>query len=241
MSFKTLKPVSLRDQFVKEIERMILSEELKVGQKLPVERELARQMNLSVSVVNSGISELKRLGFLKIVPRHGVYVDDYIQNGNLDTMNAIFDYAGEKLDRETIDSLLDFCVDFDAVLVRKGVDHQTSEDLEKMAGIVEDMKKCPDPHEFGQLCFEFYHVMALSTDNTIYPLLLTSFRSLYVALYEISVHSGFYEDSVKAFETILDNLRRSDKEGAVHYICDEYIPYCRQCFEKMSAEEEKAN
>ena len=56
---------------------MILSGRLMVGEKLPPERELAESMQVSRAVVNSGITELARKGFLIIKPRVGTFVADY--------------------------------------------------------------------------------------------------------------------------------------------------------------------
>ena len=55
---------SLKDLFVKELENKILSGELKVGDKLPSERELASSMQVSRAVVNAGIAELEQKVFL---------------------------------------------------------------------------------------------------------------------------------------------------------------------------------
>ena len=46
-------------------------------------------MGISRSVVNSGIIELERMGFLTIKPRVGAFVADYRRKGNLEIMRAI--------------------------------------------------------------------------------------------------------------------------------------------------------
>ena len=47
----------------------ILSGELKPGDRLPPERELAEQLGFSRGSVNQGMLDLARMGFLRIVPR----------------------------------------------------------------------------------------------------------------------------------------------------------------------------
>ena len=71
MQFQKISTPSLKDLFVKELENKILSGELKVGDKLPSERELASSMQVSRAVVNAGIAELEQKGFLIIKPRIG--------------------------------------------------------------------------------------------------------------------------------------------------------------------------
>lgn len=53
----------LRDLFIEQLEHLILSGKLPVGEKLPPERQLAEMMQVSRAVVNSGISELEKKGF----------------------------------------------------------------------------------------------------------------------------------------------------------------------------------
>ena len=67
MEFEPLYAPSLKDLFVRKLQGMILSGELALGQKLPAERELCRQMGVSRAVVNGGIAELSRQGFLEVL------------------------------------------------------------------------------------------------------------------------------------------------------------------------------
>ena len=88
MEFERLYAPSLKDLFVQQLQGMILSGDLPLGTKLPPERELCQQMHVSRAVVNSGIAELARQGFLEVRPRQGAYVTDYRRNGNMDTLMA---------------------------------------------------------------------------------------------------------------------------------------------------------
>ena len=85
MQFQKISTPSLKDLFVKELENKILSGELKVGDKLPSERELASSMQVSRAVVNAGIAELEQKGFLIIKPRIGTFVENFYKNGTLET------------------------------------------------------------------------------------------------------------------------------------------------------------
>ena len=62
MEFEKISSPSLRELFVDQLENMILSGKLKIGEKLPPERQLAQMMQVSRAVVNSGIAELEKRG-----------------------------------------------------------------------------------------------------------------------------------------------------------------------------------
>ena len=104
--FEAIVAPTITEIFEQQIQGMILSGRLKTGEKLPTERELADSMRVSKSIVHLGIKNLERQGFLKIVPRHGVYVADFSETGNVDTLLALLKYNGGRLDRETVESLL---------------------------------------------------------------------------------------------------------------------------------------
>ena len=100
MDFTKIKAPTLKEIFVREIETMILSGKLKIGEKLPPERILAEQMQVSRAVVNSGISELSRKGFLEVKPRSGVFVIDYRRYGTTETLLSIMNYNGGQLNKD---------------------------------------------------------------------------------------------------------------------------------------------
>ena len=71
MEFKKISSPTLRELFVQQLEDLILSGKLKIGEKLPTERQLAESMQVSRSVVNNGLSDLEKKGFLVVKPRSG--------------------------------------------------------------------------------------------------------------------------------------------------------------------------
>lgn len=74
MVFREIVAPTVKELFVQQLEGMILSGELRPGDRLPTERELADEMKISKTVVHEGLRELHRLGFLDIASRRGVTV-----------------------------------------------------------------------------------------------------------------------------------------------------------------------
>ena len=107
MLFKKLSAPSLKELFVTELEGMILSGKLEIGAKLPPERELAESMQVSRAVVNSGIADMEKKGFLVVKPRIGTFVADYRKYGTADTLVAIMHYNGGMLRDKEVRSILE--------------------------------------------------------------------------------------------------------------------------------------
>ena len=117
IEFSKLNSPTLKDLFIKELETMILSGKLQIGEKLPSERELAKSMQVSRAVVNSGIAELSRKGFLNIKPRIGAFVADYRRNGTMETLISIMKYNGGRLRDAEIRSILELRIALDTLAV----------------------------------------------------------------------------------------------------------------------------
>ena len=72
----------LYEQIVNQIEQRIESGDLKVGDQLPSERELAEQFTVSRTAVREAVKALRQKGLLEIRPGRGTL----ITNGTSDTV-----------------------------------------------------------------------------------------------------------------------------------------------------------
>ena len=98
---------SLKDVFIERFESLILSGQLKIGQKLPSERELALRLGVSRPVVHSGLVDLEAKGLIALTPRVGAVVSDYRQEGSLALLNSLVAYQQGRLEPDLQQSLLD--------------------------------------------------------------------------------------------------------------------------------------
>ena len=95
MGFQQIQAPTLRELFVDQVIGMIFSGELRVGDRLPSERELSEQMHISRSMVHTRLEDLERMGFVRMEPRRGNYIEDYARHGNFETLMALGKYGGQ--------------------------------------------------------------------------------------------------------------------------------------------------
>ena len=141
MKFKALVAPTIGELFDSTIQDMILSGELAIGEKLPTEQELAEELRISKSAVHQGIKRLERQGFLRIVPRHGVFVANYPETGNLDTLVALLKHNGNKLDYKTVASVLQFREANEGMAVRMLAEKHTTGHILRLRMYIDDIKK----------------------------------------------------------------------------------------------------
>jgi len=184
---RLLKPLhteSLKDTFIKRFEELILSGAFPIGQRLPSERELALQLNVSRPVVHEGLVDLAAKGLVTLTPRVGTIVNDYRKEGSLALLTSLVNYHQGNLERGLLTSLLDMRLLFEVETARLAARHRTPDQLKSFRGLLQ--KEAAVNHlnsaEISELDFDFHHLLALSSGNNIYPLLLNSFKECYLNL-----------------------------------------------------------
>ncbi len=216
MDFAKLKAPTLKELFVREFETMILSGKLKIGQKLPPERILAEQMQVSRAVVNSGIAELSRKGFLKVKPRSGVFVMDYRRYGTVETLLSIMNYNGGQLLQDEIRSILEIKMIVDKLAVELSVDRHTDEDISSLENYLDKMQRQSDNNtKAADAAFSFYHELAMTSQNTLLPLIYRSFRVPVTHLWIRFIQKYSNELVCNNAREILTALKNHDKAKAV--------------------------
>ena len=156
MPFQEIVAPSIRELFVQQLTGLILSGELRPGDRLPTERELADEMKISKTVVHEGIRELRRQGFLDVSSRRGVTVADYAQTGSLETLMAIMDYHGGLPDRKT-----------EADLAALRALQQQAEEASVRG-----------EEEFAEALLRYHRGITFLSGNTITPLIFNAFRKV---------------------------------------------------------------
>lgn len=220
MEFTKISSPSLRDLFVEQLENLILSGKLKIGEKLPPERQLAEMMQVSRAVVNSGLGELERKGFLIVRPRIGTFVADYRRKGTLDTLLSIMKYNGGRLRNEEIRSILEVRVALDTLAAQLCIDRISDEEIELLREKTEKIREAQSITEAAKAAFEFQHEFALLSHNTLIPLIFQSFRTPVCALWErfctLYGIPALYQNTMKLWTFIRDR----DTDSAIAWIQD---------------------
>lgn len=233
MVFKKLSAPSLKELFVTELEHMILSGKLEIGEKLPPERDLAESMQVSRAVVNSGISELEKKGFLVVKPRIGTFVADYRRYGTTETLVSIMQYNGGMLRDKEIRSTLEVRIIFMNLAATLAIDHASDEEIQSLEKYVNDLKQCTDPEETASLIFQFSHELSFISGNSLLPLFFISFRDLVCSLWSRYAEKYGCDALAESAATIYKHVADRDKEAATSYISrstQESIDGCREIY-----------
>ncbi|MEO2239369.1 GntR family transcriptional regulator [Dorea sp. YH-dor226] len=218
MEFKKISSPSLRELFVEQLQHMILSGKLKIGEKLPPERQLAEMMQVSRAVVNGGITELEKMGFLVVKPRSGTYVADYRRKGTINTLLSIMKYNGGRIRNEEIRSIFEVRIALDTLAARLCIDRITDEEVELLLGKVNEIRDASKVSIAIQAAFEFQHEFALMSGNTLIPLIFQSFKAPIFTMWERFCDLYGVQALYESNYTMWSYIRDRDTDGAVAWI-----------------------
>ncbi len=217
MPFNELVSPSLTDLFTKKIEEMILSGELKPGEKLPTERELSESMRVSRAVINSGVGRLERTGFLRVVPRKGTYVVDYVRDGNIDVLTSILEYSGTRFTPELFDPLIQCLYHLEPPFFALAAKNAAPQQLDRMDALKDQLKLCRNVEQVAENVFAFIHESAIASGNIIWPLINRTLKPIYVCLCSLDSRFASRETVERVYEMeerLMAALRRGDAEAA---------------------------
>lgn len=220
MDFRPIVAPSIRELFIQQLEGAILSGQLKPGDRLPTERELADTMHISKTVVHEGLRELHRLGFLDIASRRGVTVADYAQTGSLETLMAIMDYHGSLPDEKTARSILRLRYYLEAPALRDLAASHTAADLDTLRALQRQADEAPDTAALAQALFRYHRGVTFLSGNTITPLLFNAFKKVNLEFWSGYIRSVGREESLRTLARFTELIAAGEGDRAARLLDD---------------------
>lgn len=201
MEFCEIVAPSIKELFVQQVEGMILSGQLRPGEKLPTERELADAMKISKTVVHEGLRELHRLGFVNIASRRGVTVADYAQTGSLETLRAIMDFHGGIPDQKTALSILKLRYYLEAPAMEELAAQHTAADMAALRALQRQAEEASvrSTADFAEALLRYHRGITFLSGNTITPLIFNAFATVNLAFWQEYIAS---EGAARCLETL---------------------------------------
>ncbi len=207
--------VSLKQSFTESVKAGILSGKLKPGDRLPAERELAANYGISRSSVNQGILDLERMGFLRIEPRKGTFVADYVHNATPETLSAIMSFDSDLIDRALFADLMEMRILVERECVRLACKRVNSSSIKRLNGCSQKIYSA-DASELPEALYDFHRTVVELSGNSAYLLVFQSFDKLLHRL--IKAHYSDPKEltaSLPLYDELAVSIKLSDVERSV--------------------------
>jgi GntR family transcriptional repressor for pyruvate dehydrogenase complex len=202
---------SLAEQVAKRLLELVRTRNLKPGDVLPPERELASLMQVSRPSVREAIRGLQILGVLKARQGSGVYVSSLDAADLLGPLQLVI-----SLNAQNVGALYESRMLIDGEIARMAATTLPAGELARLRQMLERQRGLTDdPLAFRVSDMEFHRTIAEATGN---PFLQNVSHSLYVLGMEYrriaSETAGVLRQSLADHEAIVAALARPDADAA---------------------------
>ena len=228
MAFDKVIIPTEKELIIQQLEKKIISGELAAGVKLPTERELAEELGVTKSVVHFALKELEQLKFLRCVPRHGTYVNDWLCCGNFETLNAVLKLQGVNVDAELKNSLIQMRNVIESDAMQLCSQRCNEEDYAQLQSAIDKLAASPDDagsKVHAELIREFHLLIVEKSGNLMYPIMMRAFSDFSAIIWERCVEFWSKKRVVELEQEQLDLIRAGKGEKA-----GEQIKEMHKCF-----------
>lgn len=179
-----LQVPSLKEACIGRLEGLILSGQLRIGERLPAERQLAEMLAVSRPVVHEALVDLAAKGLVEIVPRRGVFVSDFRTTGSCSLLTTLLAYHEGELDHQFFQSLADMRLLMETETARLAATQRRQDHLELLAAHLasESDGRLDNAEALAEADFAFHQLVALASGNLMYLLIINSFKPVYTNL-----------------------------------------------------------
>ena len=161
---KKIKPQRITEIIVGQIKDAILNGDFKAGQRLPAEREMAEQMEISRSSLREALNVLAHSGLVEVVQGRGTFVKEVGQESLTDPLSALI-LGSESRYHE----VYEFRTAIEVWAAGRAAERIEQSEIESMQKLIDQMQILVDRQEpITELDAEFHLAIAKASHNSIY-------------------------------------------------------------------------
>jgi GntR family transcriptional repressor for pyruvate dehydrogenase complex len=176
--YNPVKSARLYEQIVEQIQESITSGDLQAGQRLPPERELAEQFNVSRTAVREAVKALREKGLVEIHRGRGTFVAD-ISNSTREIVRGSFDLLMRVEAEHAFNNLLEVRSMLEPQIAAMAAEQATAADITALEEAIETMDEAlDDAQTFIRTDHEFHLILARATQNVLIPVLIDAIVEL---------------------------------------------------------------
>ena len=220
-----LKPIEnkrVAEEIVGQLRDLILTGAYAPGDKLPPERNLAKELGVNRSSLREALKKLEHLGLVKIRQGDGTRVQDFMQTGSLDLVSHLMPLTqtgGIGILRD----VLEFRRIYGREVARLAAERRDDGDLERLRGLADAADGAPGAEDVLRLDFDFYVALTQAARNRVFGLLINTVRQAVLSHAAFFAHFNASSDDVRRHHrALIEALERRDPAEAAR-VADAYM------------------
>jgi GntR family transcriptional regulator, transcriptional repressor for pyruvate dehydrogenase complex len=149
---------TLAKQVVDNIIQLLVSGQMKPGDKLPTEMEFMEKLNVSRPVLREALSSLESLGVITRKTREGTFFNNKISSHPFSIMLS--------LAHNNLQAMVEARMALELGLITIAAEKISDEELKRLKQTIEDIENNKEGN-YGEADLEFHRIIALSANNPI--------------------------------------------------------------------------
>jgi DNA-binding FadR family transcriptional regulator len=210
----------LYEQIVSQIEQRIEKGELKVGDQLPSERELAEQLAVSRTAVREAVKALREKGLVEILAGRGTFITNGTTDKIRNSLGLLMKFGTINGDAYLVEVREILEPEIAAIAATRITDEYIVA-MQDAVNIMEVATASKDSETFVEADLDFHLALAEATQNPIIPALMDSVIDL---LREQRKRTGNVSGGLARgqhhHKLILDAVTKRDSQAARQAMCD---------------------
>lgn len=162
MSYKRVQYSRLYEQVIEQIEKQISEGKLKLGDRLPSERELTTKMGVSRSTLREAFRILESQGIIETKPGGGRYLREVVNNEHINESESII----AELKKAAIIDLLDVREALELKMVELACYRIKDEEIEELENLLKEAMRDKNFRQDGPN-YDFHISLAEYTKNIV--------------------------------------------------------------------------
>lgn len=194
--------------------RQIFSRQLKPGDKLPSERQLAKDIHVDRASLRIALKHMEMMNVLTIRQGDGVYVRDYMKGASIDFLRMLFLQTEEPddewlADPYILDEVWEFWISFLPEMLKLAAKRFTPRDIKSMTDIFdEELANLHDKARVIELELQSQELIAEIGNNIVVILITHTCRPLRKKMIEL-FYSSLTDELIRNHIEIKKDLLRS--------------------------------
>jgi DNA-binding FadR family transcriptional regulator len=217
-SFDKITATSLTENIYDVLVGKIISGEMKTGDWLPAERDMAEQMGVSRSSLHQAILQLSNEGFLNIVPRRGTVVADYRKYPTPKSLSALMHYGSVELDEPIFRDMMDTRIWLEMECARRACSNIYGSTLNQMQELADSF--IDQGEDLAKRIYKFHYLLTQASGNAMFSLMFRAFESVITVLIDrhYRLKAVDIKEAAAMHQELLRYIREKNEDAAAECV-----------------------
>ena len=212
MKYTPIQAERLYERIAQQVEQRLLTGDLKVGDRLPPERELAEQFGVSRTAVREAVKALRQKGLVEVQPGRGTFITNGTSRAVRHSLDLLMKIGGAHGSANLVEVREIIEPEIAALAAARATEEHVAAMREAVATMDTALQ---DPDTFIEADLDFHLALAEATQNALIPTLIDSIvdllREQRARIFRVD---GGPQRGQYHHKRILDTIVRRDPEAA---------------------------